>query len=68
MVGGEKIGYASAFEDNAEFWENGPLQELDKRIQKDLTYSNSQYQDLKKELDALDAEEVKEMEAEETIS
>jgi RecA/RadA recombinase len=68
MVGGEKIGYASAFEDNAEFWENGPLQELDKRIQKDLTYSNSQYKDLKKELDELDAEEVKAMDAEEKIS
>lgn len=51
---GVSIGYASTFEDNAEFWENGPLQELDVEIQNDLTYSNSKYEDLKKEVDEID--------------
>lgn len=56
MVNGEKIGKASTFDDSAEFWENGPLQELDKRIQKDLTYSNEKYKDLKLEVEKMDAE------------
>jgi hypothetical protein len=54
MVGGANIGKASSFDDSAEFWENGPLQELDKRIQKDLTYSNEKYEALKSEVDELD--------------
>lgn len=51
---GTNIGYASAFEDSAEFWENGPLAKLDAEIQKDLTYSNSKYENLKKELDEME--------------
>ena len=60
MKNGTSIGYAPTFEDKAEFWENGPLQELDGLIQKDLTYSNEKYKDLKAEVDALDQEIEKE--------
>jgi RecA/RadA recombinase len=66
MVGGASIGYASTFEDNAEFWENGPLQELDKRITNDLCYSNEKYASLKQEVDDLDSEEVVEVAEKET--
>jgi RecA/RadA recombinase len=51
-----KLGYASSFEGSAEFWENGPLQKLDVAMQKDLTYSNEKYKDLKAEVDALENE------------
>jgi hypothetical protein len=57
---GVSIGYASTFEDSAEFWENGPLQELDVEIQNDLTYSNSKYVNLKKEVDEIDVVETSE--------
>jgi RecA/RadA recombinase len=52
----EIIGFRSQFEDKGEFWENGPLQELDGLIQKDLTYSNEKYKDLKAEVDAIDVD------------
>lgn len=51
MKNGTSIGYAATFEDKAEFWENGPLQELDLLIQKDLTYSNEKYKELKDQVD-----------------
>jgi RecA/RadA recombinase len=50
---GTKIGYASSFEDNAEFWENGPLSKLDELIKKDLTYSNENLQLLKNEAEKI---------------
>lgn len=57
MANGTSIGYASTFEDSAEFWENGPLVDLDTVIQKDLTYSNAKYENLKKEVEQMDKEE-----------
>lgn len=54
---GTSIGKAAQFDDSAEFWENGPLQELDVEIQKDLTYSNSKYDQLKKQVDEIEEKE-----------
>lgn len=50
---GTNVGRASKIEDNAEFWENGPLKKLDEVMQKDLTYSNEKYKDLKAEVEKL---------------
>lgn len=47
---GESIGYASKFEDDAGFWENGPLQKLDALLKSELSYSNESNKQLKEEL------------------
>jgi|TARA_R110000822_G_scaffold1158_4_gene5208 recombination protein RecA len=58
VMDGNKIGYAASFESSAEFWENGPLQKLDKLLQADLNYSNEKFTDLKAEVEAeVEAEE-----------
>lgn len=65
VIDGKSIGYAHTFEDSAEFWENGPLQKLDNALQKDLSYSNEKYKDLKAEVDAVETlnnEELEELE------
>ena len=56
LLNGTKLGYASTFEKDAEFWENGPLKELDTLLKKELTYSNENYSDLKTEVEKLDKE------------
>ena len=55
-IGSKKLGYASTFEKEPEFWENGPLKELDALLKKELTYSNENYADLKKQVEQLDKE------------
>ena len=40
VLDGKTVGYAKNFQDSAEFWENGPLQQLDVLVKKELTYSN----------------------------
>lgn len=55
-MSGKKLGYASTFDKNPEFWENGPLDQLDALLKKELTYSNENYSDLKAEVETLDKE------------
>ena len=55
-LGDKKLGYASTFEKSPEFWENGPLKELDAMLRKELTYSNENFAELKKEVDKIDKE------------
>ncbi len=40
VMGDKKIGYASTFEDNPEFWNDETLQKLDNLIKSELSYSN----------------------------
>lgn len=59
-MNGEKIGYASKFENDPEFWENGALEKLDECIKSELSYSNDNYQNLKKEVDQIEKEIINE--------
>lgn len=49
-MGESKLGYASTFEDSSEFWENGPLQQLDKLIKCESEYSKENVVILKDEI------------------
>lgn len=53
---GVKLGYASSFEKDPEFWENGPLEKLDNLLKKELTYSDESFSEVKKELEHLEEE------------
>lgn len=55
-MGDVKLGYASSFEKDPEFWENGPLEKLDNLLKKELTYSDESFSEVKKELEHLEEE------------
>ena len=62
---GTSLGYGATFKNNPEFWENGVLEKLNKAIESDLTYSNSKYEELKKEIEA--TEELEKIATEEEL-
>ena len=67
-MGDTSLGYGASFKNDPEFWENGTLDILNKAIEGDLTYSNSKYEDLKKEVEDSDKEEqLAELEEAETL-
>jgi recombination protein RecA len=63
-MGGEKLGYASTFEKDPEFWNRGPLDALNKLLVKELTYSNESFSDIKQEVESLDKEILNDSETE----
>lgn len=63
VYNGEKLGYASKFEKDPDFWNGGPLQELDDLLRRELTYSNENYSEIKKEVEQLDEELLNESES-----
>lgn len=57
-MSGKKLGYASSFEFDDEFWQNGPLEKLDALLKKELTYSNENYSSLKNDVERLAGDEL----------
>jgi len=65
-MNGEKLGYASTFAQNPDFWNEGVLKQFDEVLKAELTYSNEEYADLKEQMDTLEEEIMDEEDEEDT--
>lgn len=62
---GTKLGYASTFEKDPNFWEGEMLQKLDTALKNELSYSNDEYKELKEEVEQLEQEIIDDEQTEE---
>ena len=53
---GKKLGFHKNFKNNAEFWNNDILPELDIALKREFRYSNEKYESLKAKADKIDQE------------
>lgn len=51
---GTKLGYASKFENDPEFWENGMLKKLDEKLKSELHYSSDELEQIETEVDNIE--------------